>query len=759
MPSSWPQPAPPVDWDTLLTEPNWSSLLPEEQPFRELARAIGTAPNGARRGSAYYRLAEAIRSMPHRAGDAALADAAAFSYLEAHRQLPLAAEYLNLGVVLMEARRPAAARAAFEMTISLRPDEASVAAPAYRNLALLPDAPSLSLLDHASRLDPSSAPIAAALGHAYRVKAKAEASSGTEDSPGGDGESLGLAIRYLERARRLEARAPPHGGPANGSTAVTGAATSHALGEALLAARRSHEAMPLLRHAAGVVPSSPVYRYQAGRALMASYSMHEAASELEAALALQPLFPIASERNDRSLDSAAVERRAMAEAFVWRHRAWRYLDEERKGAAASPQRGPRLRDCGAGAASEASGGGGGGGGGENGGEDGGGAGGGAEDGQLAAAEAAVPATRDGECPVVWAGSEEEAQAAMALHLARGTPVLLRNLSASWGRGAARTLSPWREAAGGLLDNAIVKVSIVHADDEGSLHINRIFPLPPASDGGAISPDLRLWLEERGVRHALQRPLSQRLPFSHFQTLLRATASETARTAANGSNATGAEGCERCYIKQLPLDLYLPPILRHLRPTPLRASDGRDHPLGAAFLWHGAGGTTTDLHTDRRPNLIVPLWGEKEVYVLPPGHTASPAPAGVARATISARGEAARGEAANNLVGEPVPMLDLTSLSSPGQREPADADWPADQTQAKLDMRAHYLRSHADVWAELRRAKPGSADGSGACRFRVRPPDALFLPPRWLHAVETRADSHCRVASAVNFFYDDPPPPA
>ena len=48
-------------------------------------------------------------------------------------------------------------------------------------------------------------------------------------------------------------------------------------------------------------------------------------------------------------------------------------------------------------------------------------------------------------------------------------------------------------------------------------------------------------------------------------------------------------------------------------------------LGDAFLWLG-GETTTGLHTDARPNLLLMLAGAKTVWLFPPAHAASLRPA-------------------------------------------------------------------------------------------------------------------------------------
>ena len=68
-----------VDWDALLPEPSWSAL----SKYPALGAVADAAPGGAR-GKAYYQLGEALRLGQEY-------DAAAWSYLAAHREFPPAA--------------------------------------------------------------------------------------------------------------------------------------------------------------------------------------------------------------------------------------------------------------------------------------------------------------------------------------------------------------------------------------------------------------------------------------------------------------------------------------------------------------------------------------------------------------------------------------------------------------------------------------------------------------------------------------------
>ena len=90
------------DWSTFVPEPQWKSLrAPAEQ-----ISALGLGPDYVR-ARAYFQLAEAL----FRRTSASERDAAAWSYVAAHRLRPLAAAYVNLGVVLHQSGRYDAARA------------------------------------------------------------------------------------------------------------------------------------------------------------------------------------------------------------------------------------------------------------------------------------------------------------------------------------------------------------------------------------------------------------------------------------------------------------------------------------------------------------------------------------------------------------------------------------------------------------------------------------------------------------------------
>ena len=193
---------------------------------------------------------------------------------------------------------------------------------------------------------------------------------------------------------------------------------------------------------------------------------------------------------------------------------------------------------------------------------------------------------------------------------------------------------------------------------------------------------------------------------------------------------------------------MPRLLSAIRAPPLR-SVGQTLPLGQVNLWMGGGGgggaagphdapLLTDLHKDSRPNLLAVLRGSKRVVTFPPSDERRLRPAVLLDVQSTA---ASRGAGGGATGGEQQPSEDLPSLLPGSPRLPASAE------DALLD-RQHFLLSAAEA-AELLRPAPVStslassstsaADAPlpGACSFEVEAPDALFLPPGWAHAVETR----------------------
>ena len=133
----WPHLVPPpADWNAIDVPP-------------EAIHALGVGPSIVR-ARAYFMLGESLL----RRTKAVEQDAAIYSYVMAHVLRPDAAAYINLGVVLRQSGRIAAARSAFNQAVAHTPGVSA----AFTNLALLPGtAPeeAAALLQRAVSLAPS----------------------------------------------------------------------------------------------------------------------------------------------------------------------------------------------------------------------------------------------------------------------------------------------------------------------------------------------------------------------------------------------------------------------------------------------------------------------------------------------------------------------------------------------------------------------------------------------------------------------------
>jgi tetratricopeptide (TPR) repeat protein len=133
----WPHLVPPpADWNAIDVPP-------------EAIHALGVGPSIVR-ARAYFMLGESLL----RRTKAVEQDAAIYSYVMAHVLRPEAAAYINLGVVLRQSGRIAAARSAFNQAVAHTPGVSA----AFTNLALLPGtAPeeAAALLQRAVSLAPS----------------------------------------------------------------------------------------------------------------------------------------------------------------------------------------------------------------------------------------------------------------------------------------------------------------------------------------------------------------------------------------------------------------------------------------------------------------------------------------------------------------------------------------------------------------------------------------------------------------------------
>ena len=519
------------------------------------------------------------------------------------------------------------------------------------------------------------------------------------------------------------------------------AAARHHFGESLLAARQPHDAVPHLEAAVAIMPEHAPFEYFRGSALLAAYRLEEASASLSRAAELDPSNAVRTARNDVQLSPNELDEVAASSARKWARLAQSVAD---------PVSPPSHATTATTANTSSS-------------------------GRRDAARAHAMEWKDGSepplrqaplCTVAEVSTVSGLEAALADASSRSLPMLIRNATAMWplpSRTAelasifaadsavgACTADEGALALAASPADVLLPVSILHAN--GST--NRIRAL--ASEEGQLTAEVLAHLRARRVAGGLQRPLTQHMRASTLLALLR-----------SGTCAS------RCYAKQVPLDLYAPRMLRHLIIPRLRLVDGAvELPLGEVNLWLGkarrGAPIRTDLHTDARPNLIALLHGRKRALLLPPG-------------------------AASRM--EPVPLLDVTSAaadsasadstgadSSSAQTAftavplPGAPRWPRTADQVLLDSR-HYLKSLDDARAMLRPAQLGTSTQAprgdanvdappraSACEFEVSAPDALFIPPGWLHAVETLADEstdpprevhHDGICVAVNAFYNVP----
>ena len=590
---------PAIDWAALLPEPSWSGL--SEYPA---IGAVADATPGGPRGKAYYQLGEALRLRQEY-------DAAAWSYLAAHREFPPAAAYVNLGLVLQLGGRLNSAREAYKLALHHRPQHGEETVAAATNLAQLTNA---------------SATRAGLLAQAVR--------------------------------------AAPHR-----------ADLHHDLGTALLAGGRAIEAEPALHRAVGLAPSDPHNYFRLGSALQSEYRLREAAGPFIAALTLHPLHSVRTFRNDEKLAEEELDAAAARSIDRWAARAAEARADD-GGSGGSTRSGGSVPEGGARETGEIEGG----------------------SGHERAPGGGAGAPGGGACAEAEAVDATSLEALLRRHADTDTPtpVLLRGAReacgtdfAAWARVAEGAGGDGDGAGAGAGEGADASSVVPLAQVSESGHTNRIGPLPEG-----LAPAVRAWLLREGVAHALHRPPMQYARLVDVLALFRRRA------------------CHRCYLKQLRLDMHAPSLLARLRPPRLA---GRT--LGDAFLWLG-GETTTGLHTDARPNLLLMLAGAKTVWLFPPAHAASLRPAR---------------------------MLDLVTNAT-------DADG-GPQLPSSIDAISvndnHFLDGHDDAWERLRRR-------DGACAHHVRAGDAVFIPPGWVHAVQSTRPADGSVVAAVNFFYDARP---
>lgn len=765
-------------WPGLIPEPIWDGG--EFTAFAIELQAVRNSVAGPARGRSYYQLGEALRIRATNKNQSLL-DASAYSFIEAHVHQPLAAAYINLGVVLQRASRYDHAAAALRLALHHRPDHGAETAAAYRNLGMLMRrvgniSAAEPLLHVASKLNPLSSDLL------------------------------------------------------------------HTHGEVLLRLSRAAEAVGALDAASRLAPAVALHRFGMGTALLRTHRLAEAASAFEAAKRLDPAQAVVTARNDAREAAEDMQMRADAEARRWAMRTARAVmvppdtaasqegssraeehqadvepvvvemrwlqadDPEAKGEEAGvcgaaeldePKHSPcAVVDTGGSA-------------------------------QRFALELAVHSAKGlpvllRNASVGWPVHGDAFEAERLVRLLRQLPPAPSDRATGQEVGRrehgveqsahARCRANRSHAPG----CALLPVSIVF-DDGRSNQIVRFDEvvagrLPPtwrlsSAAVASLASQARAALRARQAsaignatleRQAsserrvssvadgiLQRPLKQ---YMHAATLL---------------SLLERGACSRCYAKQVDLPLHLPSLLSLLHPPPLRPPA---YVLGEANLWLGGiGGVasqrragsgprrremTTDLHSDGRPNLLVALRGRKRALLVPPTDAADrlrPAvlidvPTRAAEAGAALREEqgepgfltedALRGEQ-----GEP------GFLTEDARMEVAQPQLPSDLHGADVAIdRNHYLTTLEEVRRALRPRDAGRSKHTASreaaqardediparpCSYVIRPPDALYIPPRWAHAVETsamptsahKASANAKpsettpFAAAINFFYD------
>lgn len=670
-----------LDWlnNHAVPEPMWADI-----PADDLLARVKNAPPGAALGAAYYKLGEeSFRRKNY--------DTASWSYLAAHRAMPLAAAYVNLGICLHKADRHEAAKTALLLALRHRPDHADEAAATYRNLALLPDAPAAPLLERAVALQPRNPMLHYALGQAtarHRRKEK----NGDEETTSA---SQAAALPHLRRAAAID----PHG------TALLEAGGHAALfhvGDSLLAAGDVDGALALLRTAAHAASTHAPSHFALGVALQATYQLVEAASALERARALNPLLSVHTLRNDGQASHASLEAQAAQEVL-------QAAQEVTQGEAEAGH---------AAAESEAS-----------------------ETIAATMAESAGGATcreADGSTPALLS-------AAVTAAAADGMPVLIHGAARAWpafmqrwshamppGDGAAAVVPA--EAAITIAPEALLPVTRVFEDHNS----NRIVELTAAGLPTLPSAVAR-HLSDRNVSRAVVRGPRRHVRWGDFMRAVR-----------GGRCATCYVKQVRIdmHLPELLRGLRPPRLRRRAREGGAEGgaegSDGggteeveeeEEVPLGDSFLWMNAGNVTTGLHTDARDNLLVMLEGAKEVLALPASmgpHLRREPLLDVPSGTSTMRD--ADGAA-------PVAPLLPTSV---GQVHLATTRYLAPHRQVWQALSQHD--------GAARSGEYGAGSGGAGCRFVVRAPDALFLPSGTIHAVESLPAAAGAAVAAVSFFY-------
>ena len=335
------------------------------------------------------------------------------------------------------------------------------------------------------------------------------------------------------------------------------------------------------------------------------------------------------------------------------------------------------------------------------------------------------------------------------------PVLLRNATRPWAVPLAgidgyifdsdeqatctSTEAGAQSNAGGGDGSAWLPVAMLHANRT----TNQLHPFRALT--GHLPARAISELQDAGVSGVLQRPIVTFMDATTFAALVRSP-----------------RCASRCYAKQVRVDLSAPHVLRHVHPPPLRVAGGRvTLPLAddGVHLWVGAPARgapiVTDLHKDSRANLLAMVGGgrgRKRVLVLPPSADAPLRPATLVDVMSTAKSmpTAATANAADAADAGADAAFDVHD-------EPM---WPPTMEHTLLD-RQHYAVSLAEARAMLRptadhatdlpaATEPAFTPSESICEFSVEASthDAIFIPPGYVHAVETMAADDAAVAADV-----------
>ena len=304
------------------------------------------------------------------------------------------------------------------------------------------------------------------------------------------------------------------------------------------------------------------------------------------------------------------------------------------------------------------------------------------------------------------------------------PILLRNATAvAWRATGEELLDELSAASGGEATCAegetpapstpLIPVALLFPNRT----TNRVHPF--TSLEGRVAGEVLAAIRAGGVGGVLQRPLIEYMSPSTLLALL------------NNGICTS-----RCYAKQVRLDLYLPRLLRHLRPPRLGAAAH----VSEVNLWLGGAREgapiTTEVHRDAQANLILMAKGRKSALLIPP---------------------------ADGWRLKPMAMVDVTTTTSiSGEEEGSEGSegsnrrmvWPQSVEALRIDTQ-HYgvgLEEAKGMLVDASKVIHVEADFGEptVCAFEVGEGDGLFVPPGWLHAVETVGGG---VGAAVNVFYE------